>query len=482
MSIYDRTSTSTIQFSQVGNDSGKLTSIPGISLSVLGKSLTLAYGASRSEATIFNLTASSTITFVQTNEREKYKDRTATSNITFAHVANRTGSFSYSAESYIEFSQSARGPFTRTASNTIEFSQSNAKNILNLSANNQINFVQIAQISGIRELTASNTVNFIQSAAPGLLTRTAYNEFLIIQHSNRFTQYTDAIPLTASNDIEFSQSNNRYILKASATALTATSTLTFVQSAIFPIELTAENTIVFTQSSYGNAGKSVTQTIEFEQSVICNHWRSLTASNTINFNHNFTWFQLRNGEIISTQGTCKVTELYSPFSGGNGSPLIRPIPPDIIVHNDVEFYYPAGSSCLATELIILRTPNFGDRDRSQYNRINRESRGGSLRIFRDPTWPKQRSIVMDFSGIKDSEVYDILNFLEITLGQLVSFRDWTGRIWIGIITTPNNPVIRNGTNLNDLSLELEVINSYLELYACNTLILSQSADVVKVSP
>ncbi len=183
--------------------------------------------------------------------------------------------------------------------------------------------------------------------------------------------------------------------------------------------------------------------------------------------HSFTFIHERNGLPISANSgdDCDITQHYSPLSGG-GASLIPSAPLTLVKHPDVFFFFPNDQKCSPTESLTLRTPNFGDRDRNQLNRINRESRGGSLTIFRDPKWPTQKSLVMDFSAIKDSEVDALLLFLENTLGQSVGFRDWQGREWTGIIVTPDAAVTRTGTDRNDIALELEVDDGEIATVPC----------------
>jgi hypothetical protein len=179
-----------------------------------------------------------------------------------------------------------------------------------------------------------------------------------------------------------------------------------------------------------------------------------------------TYLHLRNGIPVAA---CSIEQTYLPL----GNSDVRAIPPSLSRKTDVELFYPSGPVGLATNSLTLRTPNFGDRDRNHYARINRESRGGSLTIFRDPNWPTQRVLVMDFSGVKDTEIVGILTFLETTLGKKVGFRDWEGRLWYGIITNPESPVITNRQNNSDVSIQLDVDSTELHMQVSNSLTLSQ---------
>ncbi len=437
-----------------------LTSIPGINDSLLGKSLFLGKDAQLGPPTVI-VTASNSVTFSQTN--------------------NRTNS-SIIVVQPISFSQSnaVQIPIHLTANNSIVITQLAASSILTRPANNTIAFILDAQQGEEIGLTASNILTMAQVADSNILTRTASDTLPVIQFANRIPVITTAIPLTADDSINFSQTNNRILFKVAAIVLTSSHSLTFSHRAIFPIELTSTNTVLFTDTDTSNAGKNGADEITFVQTIVANHFRSLTASDTLNISHAFTWVQLRNNIPILGEDKCSALYEYAPYSGGDGTPIVRPVAPVLIKKSDVFFFYPSGPICDATNSITLRTPNFGDRDRNQYNRINRESRGGSLQIFRDQKWPSQRVLVMDFSGVKDSEIDGILIFLETTLGQKVGFRDWQGRVWMGIITTPDATITKTGNNRNDIAIELEVDNLLLELNACSSLAFSQTNIVVQV--
>ena len=453
-----------------------LTSVLGSTNAIPAEGFTLGLGMGTAVAAIIVLTASNTVTFSQTLvDVEKSKPRTASNTLVFTQTNLRQGSWSPTASNTLTFTQTNFVVFPRelTASNTITFSQNAGSGLLSRTASNQLTFTQSGSSGGVFELTASNTLNLIQSAGPGLLSRTASNTIVFSQSAFEGIVIATGTVLTASSTVTFSQSNNRIIILAGAITLTADSTLTFTQRAIFPIVLTASNTVAFTQATVSNVGKSVVQTIEFTQTVVANVWRNLTASNTVEFKHGFSAVQFRDGIPVRGNEACDATKLYSPYSGGD-TPVIRPVVPAMERKTDVVFYTPIGPFCTATDSLTLRTPNFGDRDRNKLARINRESRGGSLTVFRDPKWPKERTLVMDFSGIKDSEVDDVIAFLENTLGQQISFRDWNSRVWTGFITNPDSAITRTGVNRNDIALEMEVTESGLELNACNTIVFTQS--------
>jgi len=365
-----------------------------------------------------------------------------------------------------------------TASNTLILTQLAESNILTRTGYSSLELTQFTHYAADFDITASSALSLTQSAESNILTRTAYNSLELVQDVMGFVVQADAIALTAESMLTFVQTNNRVHVLAAGDTLTASHTLVFTQHAIFPIELSGQNTVVFTQSASADAfSKTATSLLELEHLATVILSRNFTATSTLNLRQAFTWTQFRDGVPVIGVGGCNATRRYSPFSAGGTSP-IRPVPPVLSHQSDVLFFYPVGPICGAISSITLRAPEFGDRDRNQYDRINRESRGGSLKVFRDPDWPKERILAMNFTGISDNDVDDIIEFLEDTLGQRVGLRDWHNRVWFGLIVTPDSPVVRNGRCRNDLSLEMQVESTYLDVNACNVLSLSQMDETV----
>ena len=383
--------------------------------------------------------------------------------------------YSVTADNTLTFTQSAdigALPIVLTADNTLVFTQSaDVNKVSDLTADNTLSFTQSAVVAKTADLTASNTITFTQSASRvGVQTVTADNTLTFTQSA----ELNKTVGLTGSNTLTFTQTNTR-VVPGGGLTVTATSNLVMTQTntRVRARIRTASNTLALVQSSVMHETSLSSQNLTLTQSAIGNTVRSLTASNTLSLQHGFSAVQFRDGLPVVGIGQCDATKIYAPYQGG-GTTGIRPVQPNLNRKEDVIFYYPVGAVSAATSSLTLRTPNFGDRDRNQFNRINRESRGGSLQIYRDPKWPKIRSLVMDYSGIKDSEVDAIISFLESTLGQEISFRDWNSRVWTGVITTPDAEVVRTGTNRNDVNITMEVTDSGLNLQAGNKLTFTQA--------
>jgi hypothetical protein len=151
-------------------------------------------------------------------------------------------------------------------------------------------------------------------------------------------------------------------------------------------------------------------------------------------------------------------EQYCPFvgEGGSGAPtpppttLAGPIPG---IQAQFQLVYPAAGT--TTACVSLRAPNLGNKDRLTFNRVLRETRGGTLLVFADPIWPKIERLVLNFSGLWQNEAQDLLAFFANYLGLEVGLLDWEQRYWTGIILTPEHPVIEDSFNRYSASFEFE---------------------------
>jgi hypothetical protein len=90
--------------------------------------------------------------------------------------------------------------------------------------------------------------------------------------------------------------------------------------------------------------------------------------------------------------------------------------------------------------VTLRSPDFGNSLKLEPTRINRKNRGGDIIIAQDPNWPIVRILTMKFSFQNQDEVNRLLQFLEYSLGQIITLLDFEERTWTGIITTPSGKV------------------------------------------
>ena len=149
---------------------------------------------------------------------------------------------------------------------------------------------------------------------------------------------------------------------------------------------------------------------------------------------------------------------YRPFVGEGAADAPSPPPATLTgpmegVTAPFQLVYPAVGD--VTDSVTLRAPNLGNKDRLSFNRILRETRGGTLIVYADPIWPKIQTLVLSFSGLRRSEARDLLEFCDAYLGQEIGLIDWEQRYWKGIIVSPNEPVVEDSFNSYSASFEFE---------------------------
>lgn len=109
----------------------------------------------------------------------------------------------------------------------------------------------------------------------------------------------------------------------------------------------------------------------------------------------------------------------------------------------------------ADEVEISRSMNLGDIDRLAFDRIYRETRGGTLVVFANPIWPKIETLVFTVSTVKRTKAQDVLTFLRTHLGQEVTLTTHEGREWQGVIMNPQSAVVEDHPNSFTINIEFE---------------------------
>lgn len=149
---------------------------------------------------------------------------------------------------------------------------------------------------------------------------------------------------------------------------------------------------------------------------------------------------------------------FSPFIGANSDPN-APTPPPATLPADsgitgFRLRFPS-SGMFSDEWHPTRKPDFGNVHRFSQDRINRETRGGTLIVFADPIWPKTETLVLRFSALKKIDKDGLLDFMRDHLGQEIRLIDWENRAWTGIITNPNDPAIQDDRDSWTASFEFQ---------------------------
>jgi hypothetical protein len=173
---------------------------------------------------------------------------------------------------------------------------------------------------------------------------------------------------------------------------------------------------------------------------------------------------------------------YSPFVGNTNDPAA----PQNVLKNQpvidpnrhgVTLFYPWE---VPTMTIDLRGPDLGNRNRLEFQRIKRETRGGTLVVWADPMWPKNERMVLSFSGLSESEGQNLLSFLSTTLGQEIGLIDWEGNTWRVVAMTPAEPLVRNSRCNLSINQDFEITRSTIRSRSDHEIQFNDSATVTIV--
>lgn len=133
-------------------------------------------------------------------------------------------------------------------------------------------------------------------------------------------------------------------------------------------------------------------------------------------------------------------------------PAPSSIPPTLVRRSTTILTWPFTSPALT---LLLRNPDFDNVEQFEARRIVRRTRGGTLDLFRDETWPKTKRFIMNFSTLKDEDIIDLLEFIQKSIGQEIGLLDFESRQWKGIILTPSSATQQPGIDSFGASFEFE---------------------------
>jgi hypothetical protein len=149
---------------------------------------------------------------------------------------------------------------------------------------------------------------------------------------------------------------------------------------------------------------------------------------------------------------------YAPFIGhgtsGNPAPPPATLPVAPLKPGEFTLFYPPYPAT-PIDVLVLRKPEFGNKDRLKFNRIARETRGGTLVVFADPMWPKTQNLVLTFSALRPDQAFGLQDFLERHLGLPIGMMDWEGRQWSGVVVNPDEPIVQDSKYSFTGSLEFD---------------------------
>jgi hypothetical protein len=248
------------------------------------------------------------------------------------------------------------------------------------------------------------------------------------------------VSVSTSDNIPFVESATRWVLPVAGFDEAAIDTLSLTEKAVEPIELKVSEGIGLTDSASAEISRPATDDLGFTDtasSVV--DYNDLQASDSLGLS------EFNNPLLIQIQVTCRPEFTYSPY-----------IDPYTAEHGTTGFrlQYPATGG--VTDELVLRNPNFGNKDRVAPQRANNLSRGGDLIIFSDPVWGDPvESLLYSFSVLTEVEALALQTWFDNYLGQEIRLIDQENRLWRGVILEVTDPIVQDRRKSWTASFEFE---------------------------
>ena len=237
------------------------------------------------------------------------------------------------------------------------------------------------------------------------------------------------------------------VVRAGGKIAGATDTLTLQDAAHRCKTAQASDTLTLSDAAHTTGSKPATDTLALGDMATVNVVRSLQATDALVVEQSFTY-------ILPYK---LVQREYHPFVGSGSSvptpPATTLTGPESLSPGEFQLVYPAAGT--PTDILVLRNPELGNKDRLHFNRISRETRGGTLIVYADPMWPKTQTLVLTFSALHRAQGEALLAFMLNHLGLEIGLWDWEGHYWAGVITNPGDPVVQDSRDSFTAGFEFE---------------------------
>lgn len=389
------------------------------------------------------VSSSNSLTFSSLGVGDTSKFAAADNSLTFSVQSSNIVDRYVSANNTLTFNQESRGLAPVVTSNVINFNQSVAYQYeIVRGASNSLTFNQNPNAYTLR-VSASNTVSF--TGATTFRRNPLYTSFesiLDFQHSAQVSiayGSGNAAPATSSLSFEHSASvaGSEYLRSAS-------NLIEFTNTPTSDKYASGSNSLIFSHSATGKPGQGNSLTfnhsasfllvkpgrnnLTFSQSAAAKLIANRAASNNITFNHS--------GEAEA------INPSFCEYDDG----------PTLIRRSSIVLTYPVSSP---TTTLTLRTPKIGDVESLSINRIIRETRGGSLRIYRRANLPVLTTLKFTIDFLSREQANNYLTFLEQTAGKEIGLLDYNSQQWIGVITTPDEGFATPQNKNKSITFEFE---------------------------
>ena len=246
--------------------------------------------------------------------------------------------------------------------------------------------------------------------------------------------------VSISEVIPFTELANGWVIPAAGATETASDTLSFTESARFTNETKAKDHLGLSDEATAVISRKADDDLGFTDSAT-----SVVEYNDLQASDSLGLSESNNVLLVEFQVTCRPEFTYSPYvdayTAEHGTTGFR-------------LQYPATGT--VTDELVLKNPNFGNKDRITPNRINNQSRNGELIIFADPAWGDPiESLLYSFSVLTEAEATALSTWFDTYLGQEIRLIDQENRLWRGFMTEVNDPIVHDRRKSYTASFEFE---------------------------
>lgn len=201
----------------------------------------------------------------------------------------------------------------------------------------------------------------------------------------------------------------------------------------------ASNVLVLTQTVSIDSVAFANNTLNLIDIAIGNLFTEPAPSNDLDLDHIVTFYRAND--------LCN----YDPGVGfGPNAPSMTD--PVLTRRSSIILTYPYYNPTLTLE---LRNPQFDDVEQFEARRVNRKTRGSTLKVFRDNLWPTSERLIYGFDNLCETDRTELLSFMQTSIGKEIGLLDYESRQWKGIITTPTATVEREDRPGWDATIEFE---------------------------
>ena len=408
----------------------------------------------------------------------------------------------------LELTQTAVGQITKCVGNTLVLTQTVQKGItwaqetqtLDLSQDVTVRYsiidigpgkrypIDIAAIDLVQEVSvypyyargegtlsftqeASSTIPYSESAESEL----QYSEWEVNPETELFEEVwyglDHAVYVVATSGkylqdyIQWYQEANAVKISGSATSETVTHTLSFNSAASVSTTEAVTSTLDLSQTASGVIGKTASNTLTLTDEATYGFVRNLALESELELTSAFTFVSV-DAEV------CTFDPMIGSGTSDDPQPNILINEPTFTHQSTITLFYPWTNP---TTTVELRAPELGNKNRLEFQRINRKTRGGTLIVWADNQWPKNETMTLDIRGLSETKAQELLTFITASLGQEIGITDWEGQTLRVVHMNPESPITRNKTCDNMAALEFEITWSAIVGGATSTLALSDTA-------